>query len=110
MSPVALVYMMHLEKNSLSHLHLSFDAQTLLLILAGFITVVPLAWFNAAATKIPYSTLGFIQYIGPTISFLLAIFIYHEPFDMHKFISFALIWIALLIFSSNSIYKSAKNS
>jgi len=107
-SPIALGYMIYLNKTGLSHLHLSLSHQTLLLVLAGFVTVVPLAWFNAAATKIPYSTLGFIQYIGPTISFLLAIFLYHEPFDIHKFISFAIIWIALLIFTLNSLYKTQK--
>jgi len=106
MSPIALSYMIYLNKTGLSHLHLSLSHQTLLLVLAGFVTVVPLAWFNAAATKIPYSTLGFIQYIGPTISFLLAIFLYHEPFDIHKFISFVIIWIALSIFTLNSLYKT----
>ncbi len=107
-SPVAFFYMLYLDATKVSHLHLSLDHSTLLLILAGFITVVPLAWFNAAATKIPYSTLGFIQYIGPTLSFLLALFLYHEPFDIHKFISFFIIWVALFIFSINSFYNSKK--
>ncbi len=106
MSPIALFYMLYLSYSNLSHLHFSLDHTTLLLIFAGFITVVPLAWFNAAATKIPYSTLGFIQYIGPTLSFLLAIFIYNEPFDANKLISFVLIWIGLFIFSVNSLYKT----
>lgn len=106
MSPVAILYMIYLNYTGYSHLHLSLDHSTLLLILAGFVTVVPLAWFNAAATKIPYSTLGFIQYIGPTLSFLLALFLYHEPFDTDKFISFFFIWVALLIFSINSFYKT----
>ncbi len=107
-SPVAISYMVYLDINSLSHLQANLSADTLLLVFAGFITVVPLVWFNAAATKIPYSTLGFIQYIGPTISFLLAILVYKEPFNTHKLISFILIWAALFLFSANSYIKYKK--
>ncbi len=106
-SPAAISYMTYLDINSLSHLQANLSANTLLLVFAGFITVVPLIWFNAAATKIPYSTLGFIQYIGPTISFLLAVFIYNEPFNTHKLISFTLIWIALFVFTGNSYLKKS---
>lgn len=110
MSPFALFYMFYLSNTNQSHLHIAFDHTTLLLVFAGFITVVPLAWFNAAATKIPYSTLGFIQYIGPTLSFLLAIYLYHEPFDANKFISFVFIWIGLFIYTVDSLYKHKKVS
>ena len=57
----------------------------------GLITVIPLLWFNSAATRISMFKLGFLQYIGPSISFLLAIFIYKEPFNEEKLYTFILI-------------------
>lgn len=73
--------------------------------LAGVITVVPLLWFNAAATRISLIHLGFFQYIGPTVSFLLAIFVYDEVLVPEKLTSFIMIWIALLIFSIDGYVK-----
>ncbi len=78
-----------------------------MLLLAGVITVIPLLWFNAAATKISLIHIGFFQYIGPTISFCLAVFVYDEPFDTQKLITFILIWAALFIFSMDA-YRTRK--
>lgn len=76
-----------------------------ILALAGLITVIPLLLFNGAATRMKLATLGFFQYIGPTVSFLLAVYIYDEELNIDKFITFVIIWIALLIFSFDSIKK-----
>jgi len=54
------------------------------------------------------ATLGFFQYIGPTVAFLLAVFMYNEEFNFDKFITFALIWLALIFFSLDSIRKVFK--
>jgi chloramphenicol-sensitive protein RarD len=79
-----------------------------LLILAGFVTVIPLLWFNAAATRISLIHMGFFQYIGPTVSFLLAIFVYDEILVPEKLTSFVLIWIALAIFSIDGYLKKRR--
>jgi chloramphenicol-sensitive protein RarD len=70
-----------------------------LLIAGGAITAIPLLLFATAARRMPYSIIGFIQYIGPTIQLILAITLYHEPLSGPRAISFGLIWIALTLFS-----------
>ena len=105
LAPFALLYFIYLFFTSQNSFNFSFDSISLLLISAGFITVLPLLWFNAAATRISLVKLGFLQYIGPSISFLLGIFIYDEPFDHKKLITFAFIWFALIIFSLDSRYS-----
>src|SRR5262249_46503110 len=72
------------------------------LMCAGVVTAVPLLWFAAAARRLRLATMGFLQYLSPTGQFLLAVFLYHEPFDHAKLVSFALIWIALAIYSLDS--------
>ena len=81
---------------------------TIMLILGGAVTVTPLLLFNGAATRMRLSTLGFFQYIGPTLTFLVGIFIYNEPFGEEKFVTFVLIWIALLIFSLDAVVQKRK--
>ena len=63
------------------------------------VTTVPLLLFTAGARLIPLSTLGFIQYLGPSIMFLLALFYYGEPVQMAKLVTFGFIWSALALFS-----------
>jgi chloramphenicol-sensitive protein RarD len=98
-SPIALIYFIYLFKSGNSDFAYPLNATSYLLIMAGFVTIVPLIWFNSAATRISMMKLGFLQYIGPSISFLLAIFVYNEPFGFDKLVTFIIIWIALVIFS-----------
>jgi chloramphenicol-sensitive protein RarD len=78
---------------------------TMLLVAGGAITAIPLLLFATAARRMPYSVIGFIQYIGPTISFLLGVFLYREPLPSIRLISFILIWSALALFSWDTIKK-----
>ena len=71
----------------------------LLLIGAGFITMSPLYFFSKAAGQLPLRTLGFLQYIGPTIQVFVAVYITGEVFSTERFIAFIFIWIACLLFS-----------
>jgi len=74
----------------------SGSATILLLIAgAGFVTATPLLLFTAAARQLPYSTLGMLQFLAPTMQFLLAVLIYGEPFTRAHAIAFAAIWGAL---------------
>lgn len=70
-----------------------------LLPLAGVLTAVPLMLFAFGAQRLPLSTIGFLQYIAPTLNFVLAVFVFREPFDSLQLIGFGLIWAALAIYS-----------
>lgn len=95
----ALFYLLFLEgQGDGSFGHLSATT-TLLLALTGVATGLPLLLFAAATRLIPLSMVGILQYIAPTINFLLGIFVYNESFDRHRMIGFSLIWAALLIYS-----------
>ena len=74
-----------------------------LLIGTGVITSLPLLWFVNAAKLLRYTTMGFFQYLGPSLNLLLGIFIYNEPFTQAHIITFSLIWSGLTIFSINSL-------
>jgi chloramphenicol-sensitive protein RarD len=70
----------------------------LLMIGAGIATTVPLIFFASAARQIPLTMMGLLQYVAPTIQFMLGVFLYKEPFDHAHLIGFGLVWIALVIF------------
>jgi len=74
----------------------------ILLIGTGFITVVPLLLFSSAARRIDLSLLGILQYIAPTIQFLLGVFAYHEPFTGDRLIGFCIVWSALIVYAAES--------
>ncbi|WP_251358607.1 EamA family transporter RarD [Kangiella sp. TOML190] len=76
-----------------------------LLVAGGVITTVPLALFAAGARILPLNTVGFMQYLAPTLTFLLAIFLFEEPFNHHLLISFAFIWAGLLVYSIGNFKK-----
>jgi chloramphenicol-sensitive protein RarD len=65
---------------------------------AGFITAVPLLLFSSAARRIPLSLIGLLQYIAPTLQFLLGVLVYREPFTAVKLIGFGIVWIALIVY------------
>lgn len=73
--------------------------EALWLIAAGPITLVPLVCFNAAARHLPYTTLGFLQYLAPTLVLLQAVFLFGEHFDPSKLLAFICIWVGLAIYS-----------
>ncbi len=77
---------------------------TVLLVLAGPVTSIPLILFGYSARKIPLSMLGFIQYITPTLQFLLGVFVYLEPFPQARLVGFCIIWLALLVYSFESLF------
>ena len=75
----------------------------LLLIGAGPVTAIPLLLFSLGARMVRLSTMGFLQYIAPTISFLLAVYVWHEPFGPVRAATFALIWAALALVSWEAV-------
>ena len=79
-----------------------------LLLLGGPLTAIPLLLFAAGARRVSMSTLGLLQYLGPSIQFVLGIWLYHEPFSALRGVGFALIWCGLLVYSGESLLRYRK--
>ncbi|WOT04993.1 EamA family transporter RarD [Shewanella youngdeokensis] len=103
--PLAVIYLLSNMGDSMTHLLSNDTYHNLLLLAAGIVTTIPLLCFAASAVRIPFTMLGFFQYIGPCIMFTLAITLFNEPFDMEKGITFAFIWAALALFTTDMLYK-----
>ena len=71
---------------------------------AGVVTSLPLLWFTNAGKRLRYTTLGFIQYMTPSIQLIIGVYLFHEPFTSTHSITFGLIWTGLVIFSINSLF------
>jgi chloramphenicol-sensitive protein RarD len=82
----------------------------ILLVASGVVTTVPLLWFGAAARRLRLSTLGFLQYLAPSLQLLLAVLVYDEPFRREQQISFGLIWTALVLASLGREKKERKQT
>lgn len=94
----ALIYLSVAEWNgSAAFLHVSLKTD-LLLIGAGPVTTIPLLLFAGAARRIPLTMIGLMQYISPTMQFLLGVLVYHEPFPPARALGFAIVWIGLIAF------------
>ena len=109
MLPFALLYWLIADTSSGNMLINAVDLNVILM-LAGVVTTAPLLCFTAAARRIRYTTLGFFQYIGPSIMFLLAVMHYQEPLDNARVITFVFVWSALLIYVYDSLraYRKSK--
>lgn len=98
-TPIALAYLIFLfVQGNLAFLSVSLSTD-LLLIGSGFATALPLLYFAKGAQKIPLSMLGFIQYIAPTLTLILGVFLYNEHFSKTHLLAFIFIWGALTIYS-----------
>ena len=95
-------YMVFLENQQRAQL--GHDSKsTLLLVGAGVVTVVPLLWFNGATTRLPFTITGLLQYITPTIMFLIGTLINHEAMPAGRLIGFAFIWLALTFLGTDLV-------
>ncbi|HBL7239423.1 TPA: EamA family transporter RarD [Serratia liquefaciens] len=106
--PVAAAYLFLFADSPTSHLSANPWSLNLLLVAAGIVTTVPLLFFTAAATRLRLSTLGFFQYLGPTLMFLLAVTFYGETVGQDKLVTFGFIWAALLLFILDALYTQRK--
>jgi chloramphenicol-sensitive protein RarD len=76
----------------------------LLLLGTTLVTALPLLLFTMGARKVPLATVGFMQYMAPTLSFFLAIFMFDEPFSSKQLVTFVMIWVALALYSADSFF------
>lgn len=103
MLPIAIIFWYFFINTQTSNLFNNTQELNLLLMAAGLVTTAPLLCFTAAAKRLTLTALGFFQYIGPSMMFVLATFYYQETFNMTKLLTFIFIWLALIVFSIDSI-------
>lgn len=101
--PAVLIYMVFFASSSAADMSQNTWQINTLLVAAGVVTTAPLLCFTAAAQRIRYSTLGFFQYIGPSLMFILAVWVYGEPLAADKLVTFAIIWVALALYSLDTL-------
>ncbi|WP_319543394.1 EamA family transporter RarD [uncultured Pseudodesulfovibrio sp.] len=104
LAPLALGYLVKLQLNGTSALFTVSPTIDLLLIGAGAATATPLIGFAFGARRLRLSTLGILQYVAPSIAFLLGVFVYKEPFTASHLVTFALIWSGLAVYTGESIW------
>jgi chloramphenicol-sensitive protein RarD len=103
LAPLALGYIVWAESGGTAVFGHEGVPNMLLLAGAGVITAVPLLLFGGAATRIPMTTLGLLQYIAPTMHFMLGIAVFHESMTTGRWIGFVLVWLALAILTAESV-------
>ena len=96
--PVALIYLVFVELNGTGAFLHNGARIDLFLAGAGIVTTIPLLMFASAAQSIPLWVIGLLQYIAPTLQFLIGVFVYKEPFSYNQLIGFGIVWTALVIF------------
>lgn len=102
-APFAIGYLVFAHGTGQGHLGTVDSLTTVLLLLTGFVTYLPLMWFSAAAQRLRMSTVGVMQYLNPTIQFLIAVFILGEVVSTGKLITFSLIWLSVLIYCYDAL-------
>lgn len=108
-APLVIAYLIYLgTQGELYFLSAPIEMKGLLM-LAGPVTAIPLILFAYGARKLRYSSVGLLQYINPSCQFLVAVFIFMEPFNLHNLITFGFIWAGLLLYSLNTFQISRRN-
>ncbi len=108
LAPIAAAWLLwceHLGSGSFGHVDTVID---LLLVGSGVVTALPLALFAYGARLIPLSTVGLLQYVGPTLQFLIGVLVFHEAFPRARAVGFVMIWSALAIYASDSLWRNRK--
>jgi chloramphenicol-sensitive protein RarD len=109
LTPIAAGYLLYLQRGGTSTFGSATWSLVLLLISTGVVTGLPLVWFGHAARHLRMTTVGFLQYLSPSCSFFLGVFLYHEPFTSAHLITFSFIWVALVIFTIEAIWRWRSN-
>jgi chloramphenicol-sensitive protein RarD len=103
LAPLALGYLVTLQATGDGQLGQNGLGHTLLLLGSGVATALPLLCFGAAATRIPLSLVGMLQYLTPTLQFLIGVFLYGEPMTPARWVGFVLVWLALVVFTTATL-------
>ncbi|CZT34716.1 EamA family transporter RarD [Rhizobium sp. 9140] len=106
LSVPSLAYIFYLESSGQGHFTDTGIADVVWLVSSGVVTAVPLLFYANGAKLLRLSTIGIMQYIAPSMVFLIAVFVFHEPFGMVKLMAFGLIWMALVIYTGSMLVES----
>jgi chloramphenicol-sensitive protein RarD len=109
MTPFALIYAFYMEQNGMGVIGRIDTAAMLLLPVCGIVTSVPLLLFNIGVKEIPLYLIGILNYISPTISFILGLVYFHETLDIHRAVAFILIWIGIFFVITEKLRLLKKN-
>ena len=109
-TPIALGYLLFGVHDGGAFFHSANVSVPVLLILTGVITGLPLYWFGLAANRINLSAIGFFQYITPSMKLFIGVYLFHEVFSTTHAIAFSLIWIGLILYSSDMIIKHRRKN
>lgn len=104
--PIALVYLLVL--GSANTFTTEGTGHTLMILSTGIVTAVPLVLFGAGAQRIPLITMGMLQYLAPVLQFAWGVFVVHEPMPASRWAGFALVWLALAIFTFDAVRNRRK--
>ena len=105
LTPIALIILVwngYQPGGRLAYTHIELP----LLIGSGIVTILPLALFHSGARLINYATVGMLQYVGPSIQFLIGVFIYNETLSPLRLACFAMIWLALVIYATDGFWRA----
>jgi chloramphenicol-sensitive protein RarD len=106
LAPLAIGYLVWCEASGIGAFGHTTGFVDALLIVSGLVTATPLFLFAYGARQIPYSTMGVLQYIAPSLQLLCAVFFFKEPFEHGRIVGFAFIWSALLIYAADGLWRA----
>lgn len=109
-TPLAVVYLVWLQVQGTLVFGHSSPSNTALLMLTGVVTAVPLVMFGGAANRIPLSTIGVLQYLTPTIQFIIGITVAGEVMSTFQWVGFAVVWVALAVFTFDGVRHARRTS
>ena len=107
-TPMALLYLTFLFSKHENAIFAISPLMTFLLIMAGVVTALPLFWFGIATGKIPLSTIGFLQYVSPTLQLLIGVVVFGEAFTTAHVVCFCCIWTGLALYSGDMVKRMKK--
>ena len=105
LAPIAAIYIVYLSYSGQAAFGSGLTSYNILLPLSGVVTAVPLLFFVAAARRLQLATIGFLQYLTPSLHFVLAVIVFAEPFSSTQLVSFLFIWAGLVVYSIDAILK-----
>jgi chloramphenicol-sensitive protein RarD len=109
LAPVAMGYLLHLQSRQALVFAESGGMDRIIIAAAGLLTTVPLLLFAEGSRRLPFSWMGFLQYITPSLHFAIGVLVFHEPFGRDRLVSFSLVWLGLLILILGQVLLSYRN-
>jgi chloramphenicol-sensitive protein RarD len=108
LAPFAMAFLLWLQMQGTGAFGHAAPHINALLLGSGLVTALPLALFAYGARLIPLSTVGLVQYIGPTLQFLLGVWVFQEAFTLQRGVGFLFIWTALAVYAGDGLWRSRK--